>query len=346
MKHIFDGGRSAILLLVVLLFAPILRPIIFSPSVLAAFDQIDFSRLLPGGDESPSNPAPAERGRVPAITGSESQYMNMVYEIVASQGHQVEPELVMGIIQQESNWNATAVSSANAKGLMQLMPGTASDMGVSDPFNPYQNITGGVKYITWLLRRYNGDQERAVQAYHAGPGNIESRGPSELDRYYSQRVLGFYEDYKARASVGSLRPYGVGTEQIGPIYETATLTQGHHEDKAVDLAAGGGTPIFSPITGEIVAKYVDGLGNTVIKIENDFWLITLLHGDYLPEVGDEISQGDIIGYEDNFGNTRSGGVACFGRDGCGEHTHITIRDKSLGYNVDPLKFTLARTLYR
>lgn len=124
-----------------------------------------------------------------------SGYAEMVHRIVAETETSVEPELVMGIIQQESAWNSQATSSAGAMGLMQLMPGTATDMGVVNAYDPEQNIRGGVKYITWLMSRYNGDMRRAVMAYHAGPGNLENRGPTSLDIYYANQVMGYYEGY-------------------------------------------------------------------------------------------------------------------------------------------------------
>lgn len=93
--------------------------------------------------------------------------------------YNVNPVLVLAIIIQESDCNPNAesnkdkVSSARAKGLMQLMDGTARDMGVKNSFNPEENIMGGTKYFRWLLDRYNDDASLALAGYNAGPGNVD-----------------------------------------------------------------------------------------------------------------------------------------------------------------------------
>jgi hypothetical protein len=84
-----------------------------------------------------------------------------------------EPKLVKAVIQQESSGNPNAVSRKGAKGLMQLMPGTAKDMGVSDPFDPQQNVEGGSKYLAKQLEDF-GDMRLALAAYNAGPQRIRN----------------------------------------------------------------------------------------------------------------------------------------------------------------------------
>ncbi|TNJ64156.1 lytic transglycosylase domain-containing protein [Paenibacillus hemerocallicola] len=94
----------------------------------------------------------------------------------ASDRHNVEASLVKAVIHSESSFNPYAVSSSGAKGLMQLMDGTGEGMGVTDPFDPAQNIEGGTRYLAGLLRKYNGNEGVALAAYNAGPGRVDRLG--------------------------------------------------------------------------------------------------------------------------------------------------------------------------
>jgi soluble lytic murein transglycosylase-like protein len=90
----------------------------------------------------------------------------------AAQKHNVDANLVRALIKQESNFNPSAVSNKGAMGLMQLMPGTARQLGVSDPFDPQQNVEAGVKHLKQLLDNYNGDVRLGLAAYNAGEGAV------------------------------------------------------------------------------------------------------------------------------------------------------------------------------
>ncbi len=101
----------------------------------------------------------------------------------------VDSELIRGVIQAESNFNPNAISSKGARGLMQLMPATARELGVTDSLNPVENIMGGTRYLKKLLDRYDGSVPLALAAYNWGMGNLDShrsRMPAETRNYVAK----------------------------------------------------------------------------------------------------------------------------------------------------------------
>jgi soluble lytic murein transglycosylase-like protein len=125
-------------------------------------------------------------------TGS-SEFHNIVEE--KAKKHNVDPKLVKAVISAESNWNPQAVSHKGAVGMMQLMPKTANDLGVGNRYNPEENIEGGVKYLKYLLDKFNGNLTLALAAYNAGPARVEkdNRVPSIPETInYVKRVMNDY----------------------------------------------------------------------------------------------------------------------------------------------------------
>jgi soluble lytic murein transglycosylase len=117
-----------------------------------------------------------------------------------SRANDLPPALVHAIIKAESNGQRTAVSRKGAMGVMQLMPFTSKRMRVNDPFDPIENIEGGIKYIKELLVAFEGDLTNTVAAYNAGPGAVRKYGgvpPYQETRLYVRRVMDLYRQYSA-----------------------------------------------------------------------------------------------------------------------------------------------------
>jgi len=96
--------------------------------------------------------------------------------IAAAQRHGLDPNLVLAVVGVESAFQPDAVSNKGAQGLMQLMPGTARELGVTDALDPAQNLDGGTRYLRMLMARYGGDLGKALAAYNAGPGAVKRHG--------------------------------------------------------------------------------------------------------------------------------------------------------------------------
>jgi murein DD-endopeptidase MepM/ murein hydrolase activator NlpD len=123
-------------------------------------------------------------------------------------------------------------------------------------------------------------------------------------------------------------------------YDQYTLTQGPHGfsygHMAIDIAAGKGAVIKSPIQGYVVALFTDQYGNPTLVVENEIYQVTMLHGKFKVAVGDQIELGQMVGRESNLGYTIDmQGRSCRDRN-CGYHTHLNIFDKRIGSNINPL----------
>ncbi len=154
----------------------------------------------------------------PELTAAQQANREKIEQMIreVSARYRVDPALVRAVIETESNWNASAISRRGALGLMQLVPGTAMQLGVSNAFDPKQNLDGGVRYLHMLLERYNGDLDKALAAYNAGPGAVDRAGG--IPRYRETR------DYVQKVTDSYFRPGSDrlprAFEQQHPIYRT------------------------------------------------------------------------------------------------------------------------------
>ena len=140
-----------------------------------------------------------------AGAASGGQYDALIEQAAARNG--VDPAVLHGLIQQESGFDPSARSGAGAMGLTQLMPGTASSLGIANPLDPAESIEGGARYLAEMLSKFAGNTADALAAYNAGPGAVQQYGgvpPYAETQSYVQKVLGYAESYRREhpASIG------------------------------------------------------------------------------------------------------------------------------------------------
>lgn len=150
---------------------------------------------LPGGGIIGLTPERVARVHLPPPDPPEPEPVPRSLETLArdvARRHQVDEELVTAVIRAESGFDPEAVSRVGAMGLMQLMPGTAEDLQVDDPFDPEQNLDGGVRYLKGMMNRFDGRVDLALAAYNAGPTAVERYGgipPYRETRAYVSRIM-------------------------------------------------------------------------------------------------------------------------------------------------------------
>ena len=142
------------------------------------------------------DPMPVSSRTVPVLRQPADPKINRLLRDAARK-HELDPTLVQAVIQVESNYNPKAVSRKGALGLMQLIPATARRYGVSDPFDPQQNIEGGVRHLRDLLDLFEGDLNLALAGYNAGVNAVSKYGdipPYRETRNYVTKVMSLYHD--------------------------------------------------------------------------------------------------------------------------------------------------------
>ena len=127
------------------------------------------------------------------INAPKAQILSMIDKVAKKHG--VDEKLVRALVRQESGFNPKATSHCGAMGLMQLMPATAKGLGVTEPYNPVQNVDGGVRYLKSMLNKYNGNVILALAAYNAGPGAVDKDDgvpPYKETQNYVKSILANY----------------------------------------------------------------------------------------------------------------------------------------------------------
>jgi hypothetical protein len=134
-------------------------------------------------------------------SGNFKQRIENIIDVIGRK-YNVDQYLIKSVIKAESNFNPDAVSPKNAQGMMQLIPSTAENYGVNDPFNAHQNIEGGVRFLRDLIEFFKGDLELVLAAYNAGPGTVMKYNyevpPYPETQQYVKRVKRFYNEYREK----------------------------------------------------------------------------------------------------------------------------------------------------
>lgn len=177
----------------------------------AAAEAAEFSSVLAENTQAVSSGSTGEASASSTGTSYSEEDLDAIFQEAANT-YGVSAVILKSIAKAESGFNPSAVSSAGAVGIMQLMPQTAASLGVTNSYDARENIMGGAKYISQLLSKYEGNISLALAAYNAGSGNVEKYGgipPFTETQNYVQKVLSYMEDFGASASSDTSSVFGL-----------------------------------------------------------------------------------------------------------------------------------------
>lgn len=289
---------------------------------------------------TPEMPPEGTLGQIEGV-----QYADIINTAVAAASAKydvdLDPALIAGMIQQESNWDPKAESPAGAQGLMQIMPFNLNGI---DPYNPRQNIFRGTEIIASHLKTYDGDVEKALAAYNAGPGAVSkniSNGGDGIPQNgetpeYVEKVLGYQKTYQSQVKKGEMVAV-IGDGTLGMPAEAQISCDYHCYDDhgGIDFSGQGNRAIYAAADGQVVRKEdLNGRSyGTLVVIDHGGGLETayahMEWDDILVEAGQVVKRGEPIGTMGN--NGKSSGV----------HLHFEVRLN--GERVDPTPYLQSKS---
>lgn len=273
--------------------------------------------------------------RNPILNNIFNKYGTQINE--ASKTYNLDPNLIATVICIESSGNPNSVSIDGAQGLMQLMPGTASDLGVTDPFDERQNIMGGSRYLQKMLRDFNGDIDLALAGYNAGPRRTREylQGRRNLPGETRDYITKFNNIYANNHNLTLASNITTGnfinpvkgqfriSSGFGPRIKPRPDASSNH--KGLDMAAARGTTVIASDTGTVAfAGRRGGYGNIVIIDHGDGTTSRYGHLDKI-----FVSQGETVAQGVKVGEVGSTGTST------GNHLHFEIRRD--GRAINPIR---------